>query len=127
MPIAEAKKKTYDYAVETCKHEITLASAVLTLTATLIKDVFKHPSWPAIGFMSGAWLSLFVSIVFGTRLLRQITSCLGDIEVDDNAAVRRLATVPGVLVSMRAQNRFFLGALALLIAFGLANIPWYVL
>lgn len=118
----EAKRKTYDYAVDTCKQEIALASAMLTLTATLIKDIFKNLQPPAIGLMSGVWLSLFVSILFGARLLRQITSCLGDVAVDDDEAVRPLGSVPGVRTSMRAQNHFFLLAVGLLVAFGIANL-----
>jgi hypothetical protein len=123
MPMNEAKKKTYDYAIEACKQQMTLAAAILTLTATLVKDIFKTPTPIAIGLMAAVWISLLVSLLFGIRLLLQITSCLGDVNVDDDEAVRCLPRVPGVKISVRVQYGFFFVGLVLLVAFGAANLP----
>jgi len=120
----DAKKKAYELAAEASKQQVTLASAFLALSATLLRDVFENISPPATGLIAGAWIALFVSIAFGTRALFQLAAVLGRAKSDADRAVPRPSRVRGLNRSARAQNGFFLAALALLLLFGLSNLRW---
>lgn len=69
-----AIQKAFDFAQEATKQLITLATGVIALTITFLKDVI-HTDGSA-GFLQAAWVLYLVSIVFGVLTLLNLTGNL---------------------------------------------------
>jgi hypothetical protein len=82
----DAQKKSYEMAAEVSKQLITLASAMVTFAVAFSKGF--HSVGSMSGFIAGAYVALFVSILLGVRVLYVLTSSLGGIQSDDLAQCR---------------------------------------
>jgi hypothetical protein len=64
LPDAETEKKANDYAIDALKQVLTLASAILALTITFMKDILGDSRlltvWRAL--IPCAWISMIVTI-----------------------------------------------------------------
>jgi len=116
----EAQKKSYDLTADACKQLLTLASAMLVLGATFVRD--SHPPPIPLGLIIGAYISLFASICFGLRELFLIVASIGPVESPKDAAVPLITSIPGLNLAATAQFCFFGAAVALLAGFGLLEV-----
>jgi hypothetical protein len=69
--------KAFDFAQETTKQLLTLATGVIALTIAFTKDFATGASTAARVVMACAWLVLLTSAVFGLLTLMALTGSLG--------------------------------------------------
>jgi hypothetical protein len=69
-----AIEKAFEFAQEATKQLITLATGVIALTITFLKDVLGTDG--SAGFLQAAWVLYLVSIVFGVLTLLNLTGNL---------------------------------------------------
>jgi hypothetical protein len=114
-------EKTYDFAQDTTKQLITLASAIVALTITFYKDFATGASECSRNLMGIAWVVYAISILGGLATLIQLTAKLAK-EKD------KTTDVWVVVSSFFLQQLGFLIALVLTIwagwlAMGSTNTP----
>ena len=107
-------EKAFDFAQETTKQLITLATAVIALTITFVTDVVETAPRGSAGFLQGAWVLYLVSIVFGVLTLLALTGNLERPGVDRAPSIYR----PNIVVFSACQVLAFSAALALTLVFG---------
>jgi len=116
--MSERDKKAYDLAADTVKQILGLSTAIVALTATLLKDVVpaRLPiSWVVIMI---AWSLLLVSIGYGIQTLRWLTTKMyGPDDV-------RLPSIADEDITKSASRhiRAFVAALVLLALFGAIEV-----
>ncbi len=103
-------EKTYEFAQDTTKQLITLASAIVALTITFSKDFAPSASECSRDLMGIAWIAFFFSILGGLGTLFQLTGKL--------AKKKRTTTDMGVVIFSGGQQLLFLIALVLTIVAG---------
>lgn len=69
--------KAFEVAIDLSKQLITLATGVIALTVTFVKDIIVSVPRPAIPFLKSAWLFFAFSILSGIWSLMAITGTLG--------------------------------------------------
>jgi hypothetical protein len=106
----EKTKKAFDFAQDVTKQLITLATAVITITVTFLKDIATDAPKGARVWLELAWLLYVVSIPFGVLTLMGLTSNLEDPAPN----IRGL----NVRVPAAVQILCFTAALALTVVFG---------
>jgi hypothetical protein len=62
-------EKAFDFAQDTTKQLITLATGVIALTITFLSDVIKTAPASSVTWLHSAWVLYLVSIVFGILTL----------------------------------------------------------
>ena len=116
--MSERDKKAYDLAAEVVKQILGLSTAIVAVTATLLKDVIPISvpySWTLI---VAAWVLLIVSIGYGLSSLRWLTTKMyGPDDV-------RLPSLNDndIVSSARWHVRAFVSALVLIVLFGLVEV-----
>jgi len=107
-----ARLKAFDFAQDTTKQLLTLATGTVALTITFLKDLAKGaPDW-AVWTLSAAWFVFLVSVVFGVATLMALTGSVVDRHRD--------VYDQGILRWARLQILSFLVAVVLTIVFGVA-------
>ena len=116
----QPENKGNDYAIEALKQLITLASAILALTITFLKDVIGDARGDArfVWLMPVAWLMLLWAVWFGWVTIADAAKAVGNsaepiYAFGETTGTRRYAR--------RAQWGFW-GALVVLVAFGSLNL-----
>jgi hypothetical protein len=71
----DAHEKAFEYAGETVRQVLTLATGVIALTVTFAKDIIE-PGSAALPWMKWGWTLFGVSIFFGILTLMAITGQL---------------------------------------------------
>ncbi|WP_312900174.1 hypothetical protein [Chryseobacterium taichungense] len=74
--MTEESKKAFDFAADTIKQLITLASGIIALTITFSKDILGSTSTVGVYWMYISWLFYIISIAFGILALLSITGTL---------------------------------------------------
>jgi hypothetical protein len=74
--MTDEMKKAFEFAGELTKQLITLATAIIGLTITFIKDYLKSATPGSQSFAYWAWYSFLVSIAMGILTLATITGNL---------------------------------------------------
>jgi hypothetical protein len=75
--VNEANAKAFDFAQETAKQVLTLATAVLALTITFIKEIENGKRLGhALVTMEAGWILFLISIVFGVMTLMTLSGNL---------------------------------------------------
>jgi hypothetical protein len=72
----EPKKKSFDFAQETTKQLLTLATGVLALTITFRKDIVEDASSGAETWLQAGWILFLVSAVAGIATLGALSGNL---------------------------------------------------
>ena len=72
----ERNKKSFDFAQETTKQLLTLATGVLALTITFRKDIVKDASEAAQTWLEVAWILFLVSTIAGVLTLGALSGNL---------------------------------------------------
>jgi hypothetical protein len=103
MALSEQRKAAFDYASDSTKQLITLATGIIAVSITFSTDVIGNTTahrWALVA----AWIVYVVSIVFGVWALLALTGTLelesGDETVAPSTAVQIIAfvTATGLLV-----------------------------
>ena len=103
-------ESSFNFAQEVTKQLITLATGIVALTITFIKDVAADAPESAYWRIEVAWILYIVSIVFGILTLMSLTSSLTDTDPDVYETGTRIVSGLQILI--------FLAALGFTIAFG---------
>lgn len=74
--INERRKKAFDFAQETVKQLLSLATAVIALTITFSKDIVGGLPDTTRGFLAAAWFFYLLSVVAGVWTLMAMTGTL---------------------------------------------------
>lgn len=80
----DRKEKAFEFAQETVKQFLTLATGIIALTVTFLKDIL--PKGTDTALLEWAWGAYLVSIVFGLLALMALTGVIGDEDGDVNTA-----------------------------------------
>jgi len=107
-------EKAFDFAQETTKQLITLATAVIALTITFLTDVAKDASAGTALWLQAAWVFYLVSIAFGIFTLMALTGTLGDLDADGPPSIN----ARNILMLAKGQVFCFFAAVALTLVFG---------
>lgn len=112
----ERIKKAFDFASDTTKQLITLATGVIALTITFSKDFLGTVPADAKGFATWAWFAYLFSILCGVWTLLALT---GTLESTAAPSIRGWnVRLPSIL-----QILAFLAATLLTVLFGIRAIP----
>lgn len=103
--------KALDFASDSCKQLITLATGIIALSVTFTKDFVGEVSGGARSLLVLSWLAFLVSVVFGVWLLLALTTSLASSRETD-------VGIPRVRIPAALQVITFLVGLALVVAFG---------
>jgi len=119
----DAQDNAFKFASDFSKQLITLATGIIALTITFLKDVLGWTNGvtprPINGheLLNWAWYLFFLSILFGVWLLMALT---GELEPSDQPHVPSIRGT-NVVVPAALQIITFLGGLALTVMFGSLN------
>jgi len=97
--LSDATAKAFDFAQDVTKQVLTLATGILALTITFIKDFANHAPRAAEVLMGLSWVAYLVSVVFGLWTLMALTGTLQPLRPDNlkpsiqGINVRRPATL----------------------------------
>ncbi|MEL7980179.1 hypothetical protein E0L35_05905 [Halomonas sp. ATBC28] len=72
----EKTQKAFDFAADLVKQLITLSTAIIALTVTFAKDIFAENGDCFSGWLVAAWITYFLSIIFGVWALMALTGTL---------------------------------------------------
>lgn len=72
----DASLAGYDSANELAKQLITLATGILALSITFLKDILKNNSQGITWSLKAAWISYLVSVCFGIWTMMAITGTI---------------------------------------------------
>jgi hypothetical protein len=107
-------KKSFDFALESVKQLVALATLVLAFTVTFAEKMHRLPtgvlSWSVL---TASWLLLLLSIVAGIWALLQITTILSD----TSAAFEPTVRVQRISLPVLVQIGTFMGALILFVGY----------
>jgi hypothetical protein len=112
-------KCLFQNALQKCtveKQLIILASAMITFATTFTKALQSTGLGSLLIVLT--YLTLFISILLGVRVLFILTNALGGVESDEPIAVPTLIMIPTVRIALPAQYCFFAAGLAFLALFG---------
>jgi hypothetical protein len=121
----ENKKMAFDAALDLVRQLITLASGILALTATFLKDVLSvfqgkdaalpHPHWT----LYVTWILMLLSILFGLLAHGAITGNLDQIDLNskDKKGKDEITIYKQNIVKLTTAQwvSFFFGAISLII------------
>jgi hypothetical protein len=110
--LTERTKKSFDFAADATKQLLTLSTAILALTTTLVEKVFTPSQSSVWVFLLLAWLLLLTSVLCGIWTLLQLTTSLAN-------KVEPTIIDPSITMAALAQILLFVVALAVLIGFGM--------
>ena len=122
----EQRKQAFEFARDSTKQLITLATGIIALTVTFSKDVFGKPSPFEQLLLVGSWIFFLLSVVMGVCTLLALTGSLEPKEepiVGTNVATRGPSirgsnvTIPSII-----QILTFLIGLALTVWFGITSL-----
>jgi len=110
----ERTKKSFDFLQDATKQLITLATAILTFTITFLKDLADTAGHNPRTLMTGCWILLVLSTIFGLLVLLNLTGVLAQPSLEPKiyrGSIRLFST---------AQLAAFALALLFALAFALA-------
>ena len=111
-------KKAFDFAQDSTKQFITLASGIIALTITFSKDFVGSVSESARVLALWSWGCFLVSVFFGLFTLLALTGTLEPLDKDVKASIRgKNITIPSAL-----QIVTFFAGLVLTVLFGIKAV-----
>jgi hypothetical protein len=94
-PEAIPKKEQFAFAQDLTKQLLTLASGIIALTITFLKDVAAENGGAAQGWIQAAWVAYLISISFGVLTLMSLTD---NIAKDKSIHEKETRIVAGVQI-----------------------------
>lgn len=113
----EATKLGFEFAKEVATELITLSTALLTLTITFTKEMFKAAPGKGQRLLPTAWAAHVLSIAFGVLSLMALTGTLMPVDL----ATRALVFGPNIRRPAAIQILFFFLGTVLLFVYGLRS------
>ena len=107
-------EKAFDFALDLTKQLITVATAVIALTISLLTDVAKDASASTAVWLQFAWVLYFLSIACGIFTLMALTGSLADSDAEEPPSINE----GKVRLFAGAQLFSFFVAVALTLVFG---------
>lgn len=117
----ENLKKAFDFAQETTKQLITLATGVLALTLTFMKDIASSAPGSARVYVEWGWGVYIASIVFGVFTMMSLAGNLerpGQVEGSPGQARQPSIYRPNIVLFSILQVVTFVSATILTVIFG---------
>ena len=112
----ERLKKAFDFAQESTKQFITLATGIITLTITFSKDFIISVPPGARCFALASWLCFLASVFFGLWTLLALT---GTLEPGTVASTPPSIRGKNIAIPSALQILTFFAGLLLTVVFGL--------
>lgn len=84
----ENQKKSFDFAADTTKQLITLATAIITLTVTFSKDIIGVGDNSPKTLLVWTWAIFILSILFGILTLMALTGTLQPLSNDTKKGIK---------------------------------------
>jgi len=81
MDIPKRTELAFDYARDSTKQLMTLATGVIALTITFARDFVGGAPQRLRWYVIGSWILLLISVAFGQLCLMALTGVLGSREV----------------------------------------------
>jgi hypothetical protein len=115
----ERSKKAFDFAQETTKQLISLATGVIALTITFSKDLAGGLSPGTKGYLAAAWFAYLFSVLCGVWTLMAMT---GTLEPTGKSALP--PSIRGSNVTIPSMLQIFSFALGVIctVVFGLKSL-----
>lgn len=121
------RQKAFEFASDTVKQLITLATGVIALTITFSSDFLSSVPDGSKPFLMWGWLAYFISILGGVWTMLALTGTLGRISPDgngeeDTVKVKDIpASIygPHIRIPSAIQILLFLVGTILIIIFGI--------
>ena len=110
---ATNRTKSFDYAQEATKQVLTLATGVVTITLTFLKDIAKEAPSDARTVLYIGWILFGLSILAGIATLLNLT---GNVEKAEEK--ERSVYAKGIVLFSIAQLLFFVLAVGCTVYFG---------
>ena len=114
----DTTKAAFASATETVNNTLTLASAILTVSVTFLKDVNTHPSNLQTWTLEASWVCLLLSAVLSVVTLAAITGTLARTRPIEATALYN----SNIARPMAAALFLFLLGLSLTAAFGISSV-----
>jgi hypothetical protein len=111
-PLSDRAAKAFDFAQDTSKQQITLATGVLALTLTFVKDI--APADTSRTTLQFAWILYVVSVLAGVATLMALT---GNVADEDGTGGDSIYSA-GIKLFAIVQVLTFVAALGLTVWFG---------
>ncbi|WP_294294869.1 hypothetical protein [uncultured Chryseobacterium sp.] len=121
--MTEESKKAFDFAADTVKQLITLATGIIAITITFLKDILGSAIVSNSIFLFISWGLFIFSILFGIFALQALTGSLQPRRINTTV----LNTPPNINTSniriqVGLQIVFFISALICTVIFGICSI-----
>ena len=117
--ISDKLKKAFDFAQDTTKQLISLATGIIAITITFTNDILKNlPSGTKV-YLGLSWLIFFLSIIFGVWALLAMTGSL-----EPKKGEKESISIRGSNVTLPSALQIisFLLGLALAIVYGMESL-----
>lgn len=85
MAFSDQRKTAFTFASDQTKQLITLSTAIVTVTISLVDKVFKNPTTGEKWFIGVSWILYVVSIVLGLATLMGLTYSVSE---DDEPSIQ---------------------------------------
>ena len=111
----EQTKIAFEFARDTVRQFITLATGLIALTITFAKDFISPTSGEIRFYALISWIFLLVSIIFGLFALMALTGTLGNKkeQISESSINQKNIAIPASM-----QILFFIMGLVFLLIFG---------
>jgi hypothetical protein len=110
--VDDAHQKAFDFAQETTKQLLTLATGIIALTITFLKDVAGTASHDDRLYLQWGWIVYLVSIAFGVLTLMALT---GNLERPGDGGSPSIYRGNIRLLSIGQIAAFFIGTVLIVI------------
>ena len=114
----EQTKTAFASAADTSKQLITLATGVIALEMTFIKDVIATPGLLARSALALSWIMFLLSVVAGVWMLLAITGSLGG----SQTLTPQTISNDNIRIPAMIQITLFVFALVFSVAFGVLGV-----
>ena len=117
--ISDKLKKAFDFAQDTTKQLISLATGIIAITITFTKDILGNLPPGTKVYLGLSWLIFFLSIIFGVWALLAMTGSL-----EPKKGEKESISIRGSNVTLPSALQIisFLLGLALAIVYGMESL-----
>ncbi len=118
----DQRKLAFEFAKDTTKQLITLSTAIVGLSVTFAKDIFKSSSQVDETLLVSAWITYLVSICFGVLTLMALTGCLDPLSEDSSDNSKLTVNSNSIRVMSMLQILTYVMGLILTVKFGIESV-----
>jgi len=119
MELPKRTELAFDYARDSTKQLMTLATGVVALTVTFSKDFIGAASPDLKHYVIGSWILLLISVGFGQWCLMALTGVLGS---QKQPPPLLSVYAGGIVLPAILQVLTFIGGLSLILIFSVKTL-----